>query len=119
MAGDYYAQASAPWRRDDVLPPELRRLDPAGAGVGGVLEGGLQMTPGSPGDDPGRHDHHEHEHREHRHGGSRWGSAEEYLANWRSYEGSLARKVGLAARNLTLGRLRHGTCCGNYGQPGC
>ena len=65
-----------------------------------------------------RHDHHEHGHEGHGHGG-RSGTAGEYLANWNSYHGSFARKAGLAFRNLTLGRLRHGTCCGNYGEPGC
>ncbi len=61
------------------------------------------------------------EHPEHHHGerGDRGWSIGEYVANWRTYEGSFAKKCALATRNLTLGRLRHGTCCGHYGEPGC
>ena len=50
----------------------------------------------------------------------RWGSFGQFISNWGEYEGPPIVKLGLAARNLTFGRVTHGfTCCGHHGQPGC
>ena len=67
---------------------------------------------------PADHDHADHEGHDHTHADGP-GSATEYVKNWSSFEGSFAKKCGLAFRNLTVGRMRHGTCCGHYGEPGC
>ena len=57
---------------------------------------------------------------DHDHGGHVRASWLGHLAtNWRAYDASFTRKLGLTARNLTWGRLRHGVCCGHHGQPGC
>jgi hypothetical protein len=61
-------------------------------------------------------DQHDHDHREHR---RNRGSIGQLVTNWNEYEASFGKKLALAARNLTWGRLRHRTCCGHDGQPGC
>ena len=43
-----------------------------------------------------------------------------FFRNWKTYEGPLARKLGLAIRNRAIATSWvRGGCCGHPGQPGC
>ena len=42
-----------------------------------------------------------------------------FISNWREYDGSLATKLRLAAKNYGLRVVRRSNCCGNDGEPGC
>jgi hypothetical protein len=57
---------------------------------------------------------HDHDDEGHEHG-----SPHHFFNNWDTYEGPFAKKLALSLRNLTIGRAKHGTCCGHYGEPGC
>ena len=43
----------------------------------------------------------------------------DYARNWREYEGPLAKKLALAARNRTRAMASMKGCCGHRGEPGC
>ncbi len=62
-------------------------------------------------------DGHGHEH-EHGPGPGRR-SARALLSNWNEHEGSAARKLALAARNLLKPSRVVKGCCGHPGEPGC
>ena len=49
--------------------------------------------------------------------------AQEFLANWREYDGPTGKKVLLTVKNRSRAFKRLVTegnsCCGNHGEPGC
>ena len=81
--------------------------------------------PDEPDEHP-EHDEGEHEHPEHHHHGPGDGRTtrdyiDDFFANWRTYEGSLAVKVALTMKNRARAYLLPPVkgCCGHSGQPGC
>ena len=43
----------------------------------------------------------------------------QFFTNWREYEGPIATKLWLTARNRALSVTRLKGCCGHHGEPGC
>jgi hypothetical protein len=60
---------------------------------------------------------HQHEHDDHHRSLEHY--AADFLENWRDYEGSLATKLRLLARNRSRAFTVGKGCCGHPGEPGC
>lgn len=43
----------------------------------------------------------------------------DYMANWRTSDLPLAKKLQVAAKNNLIKAKNRTYCCGNYGEPGC
>ena len=44
---------------------------------------------------------------------------EDYMANWREFDGPLLEKLALTARNRVKAYSFGRGCCGHPGEPGC